>query len=95
MPGFTTVQAIYGNAPSKRMPMFLSGLYGGMAISISILVGVVYGILNFMDMAHNIYMVVIQCITLLLIIVFCADMMSVSTVMLFMVAVDALISGIK
>ena len=87
IPGFTTVQAIYGNEHTKPMSLFLSGFYSLLSLLAAILVATVYGILYAVDVSltQNIYMGAALCLTLLLIIVFCADMQSVTVFMLKMV----------
>ena len=69
------------------MSSVLSGLYGVLSIIIVVLVGALYGglYLYSVDLTQNIYMAVLLCICLLLLIVFCADMTSVTWVMLAMV----------
>ena len=69
------------------MSMILSGLYGVLSIIIVVLVGAVYGALYLysVDLTQNIYIAALLCICLLLLIVFCADMTSVTAVMLWMV----------
>ena len=69
------------------MSLWLSGLYGVLSIIITVLVGALYGSLYLysVDLTQNIYMAVLLCICLLLLIVFCADLKSVTWVMLSMV----------
>ena len=57
IPGFTTVQAIYGDELPNRMSMKLSGLYSILSMLAAIVVATVYGILYAVDVSltQNIY----------------------------------------
>ena len=85
IPGFTTVQAVYGYGYDKSY--IISGLYGCLSLVIAGVVATIYGILSAVDedLTQNIYMGAALSLTLLLVIVFCADMLSVLWTMLFMV----------
>ena len=76
-----------GAAIFRPDPIVLSGLYGLLSMLAAILVATVYGILYAVDVSltQNIYMGAALCLTLLMIIVFCADMTSVTMTMLMMV----------
>ena len=75
IPGFTAVQAIF----DEYMSNVLSGIFGVVSLLLLITVTSIYGVLYFInpELTDNIYMGVTVSLTILLLVVFCADLRSV------------------
>ena len=84
IPGFTTVRAVYGYGYDKSYMYMISGSYGCLSLVTAGVVATIYGILSAVneDLTQNIYMGAALSLTMLLVIVFCADMMSMFMTML-------------
>ena len=83
MPGFTTVQAIFGLSDLSKSRV-LCAMYGILSLLLLIIVASFYGILHLIDpeFTNNIYMGVIISVTVLILIVCCANMRFLITVMI-------------